>query len=91
LNNRFAGQFHIGVGLQPPPVEGTFQVVAADSQGRRIALSNQLTIQTTVPQQIDRRDGPGSIGLLPQDMDAACEILIPATADAAGSQVVIQR
>jgi LysM repeat protein len=91
LKDRFAGQFQIGIGLQPPPMEGTSQVVAADPQGRRIALSNQMTIQATLPQQIGRNDGPGSIGLRPEDMDAACDILIPASANAAGSQVVIQR
>jgi LysM repeat protein len=107
LNDRFAGQFHIGLGLQPPPVEGTFQVAAktcqpsgpvagippADLQGRRIVLSNQMTIVATRPQYIGGvdHDSLGSIGLLPQDMDAAWDILIPASATAAGSQVVIQR
>jgi LysM repeat protein len=100
LNNRFAGQFHIGLGVQPPAAEGTFQVVAclpggptanpAAPQGRRIVLSNQMTIQETPPQQIGRNDGPGTIGLVPRDMDAAFDILLPATADAEGSQVVIQ-
>ena len=107
LNDRFAGQFHISIGIQPPPMEGTYQVVAktcqpsgniagvapADPQGRRIVLSNQMTIVATRPQFIGGADGDGrgSIGLLPVDMDAAYDILIPATATAAGSQVAIQR
>jgi hypothetical protein len=112
LNDRFAGQFHIGLGLQPPPMEGTYQVVKknnqwdepaagvppvtnpADPQGRRIVLfnqMNQLTIQAALPPQIGRADGPGSIGLLPVDMDSAWDIFVPATPNAAGSQVVIQR
>jgi LysM repeat protein len=103
LNDRFAGQFHIGIGSQPPPVEGTFQVAAKtcqpgiagmvpdDPQGRRIVLSNQMLIQATPPQEIGRTGSPGSIGLSPVDMDAAWDILIPASANAAGSQVVIRR
>jgi LysM repeat protein len=112
LSDRFAGQFHVGIGLQPPPVEGTYQVVKkntlfdepvagvapppnpADPQGRRIVLFDSrttLTIQATLPQQIGRSDGSGSIGLRPEDMDAAWDILIPASASAAGSQVVIRR
>ncbi len=112
LNDRFAGQFHIGIGSQPPPVEGTFQVVAktqlsgqsladtnrvviqGDEQVHRIVLNNQMTIGATLPQNIGRRvedQALGSIGLQPVDMDAAWDILIPASANAAGSQVVIQR
>ena len=111
LNDRFAGQFHISIGTQPPPAIGTFQVVAktqlsgsfadtnrtsivGDEQLHRIVLSNQTTIGATLPQHIGRRvedQALGSIGLQPVDMDAAWDILIPASATAAGSQVVIQR
>jgi hypothetical protein len=65
----------------------------ADPQGRRIVLSNQVTILATRPQYIGGvdREGLGSVGLLPADMDAAWDILIPASASAAGSQVAIQR
>jgi hypothetical protein len=110
LNDRFAGQFHISIGSQPPPAVGTFQVVAktqlsgsfadtnrmsivGDEQLHRIVLSNQTTIGATLPQHIGRRvedQALGSIGLLPVDMDAAWDILIPASATAAGSQVAIQ-
>jgi LysM repeat protein len=94
-------------GMEPPLAEGSCHVVEKSSQqtlstngmapldplDRRIVLSNRWTIQAARPQFIGGADGEhfASIGLRPEDMDAAWDILIPASASAAGSQVVVQR
>jgi LysM repeat protein len=92
----YAGRFQIGIGRDHPPVEGTYDVRAKQSNisvpreypvGQfRMDLGNMIAIHGTDDvRAVGRTDGRGSIVLRDRDLDDVYGIL------SVGSKVVIQR